>query len=87
MDLDCNELERKYPEIAIAIVQSGSDYSSMLTIQDDFFEKHPNAYRQLGTQIPYGCPKLLGYNIDCPDYYRGCDDKGYPYNYCWNTPL
>ena len=87
MDLDCNELERKYPEIAIAIVQSGSDYSPILTIQDDFFEKNPNAKRQLGTQIPCVCPKILGYKTNCPDYYTGCDRKGYTYDYSWNTPL
>lgn len=72
----CEEIEGKYPEEAIAIVQKWAEEHPVKTRINDFFEKFPNAEKNsLG--LPIFCVKFFGYDIDCE---KGCTE-------CWNRPL
>lgn len=79
----CEEIEGKYPEEAIAIVQKWAEEHPQKTMLQDFLEKHPNApIESDGT--PEFCPESLGYKHD----HEICDSSDdNRCTKCWNRPL
>lgn len=80
-DLTCDQLEKIYPERAVAIVQKWSDEHSQKTYADDFLEKFPNALIEPKSRVkhPMVCRNhVYGIDISCSAY--NCTD-------CWNEAM
>lgn len=79
--LCCGDLQRKYPEIAVDIVEKWSKEHPRKTFLQDFLEKYPNA--PLSKEgIPETCAISLGLKKETIEgcYEKECKD-------CWNTPV
>lgn len=77
----CEEIEGKYPEEAIDIVQKWAEEHPVKTMKDDLLEKFPNLPLH-GYGVPMTCPWVIGYsNERC-----GCKTSEDCVK-CWNRPL
>lgn len=74
----CQNWVRKHPDEAIAIFAKWAAENPEKTIMDDFFEKHPNAIKELNG-VPCVCTLQCGYVKECRADKR-CDK-------CWAQPL
>lgn len=83
----CSGLQKKYPEIAISIVEKWSKEHPRKTILQDFLEKYPKA-ELIHNKFPEICPYSLGYaeNSQCvlDDEERFCSEEC---EECWNRPM
>lgn len=80
MNIPCTNLEKSYPDKAIAIMQKWSDEHPQKTYLSEFLKKYPNALlNDDGT--PTFCPYRLGLmSID------DCRNDGNCVM-CWNQPI
>lgn len=80
MNIPCTNLEKSYPDKAIAIMQKWSDEHPQKTYLSEFLKKYPNALlNDDGT--PTFCPYRLGFmSID------DCRNDGNCVM-CWNQPI
>ena len=77
-NMGCNDFMRHYPEIAELILEKWNKENPEKTFADDFFEKHPNAEKDLNN-IPHVCALKCGYVKECRTD-RRCDK-------CWTQSL
>lgn len=80
MSISCTNLEKSYPNRAIAIIQKWSDEHPQKTYLSEFLKNHPNILlNDDGT--PTFCPYELGLiSVD------NCRNDGDCVN-CWNQPI
>lgn len=74
----CGDLQRKYPEIAVDIVEKWSEEHPQETRLTEFLEHYPNALME-DDGTPEGCVNELGLKRD-----DGCISNCIK---CWNTPI
>lgn len=78
--LDCCDLDTNNPELLVQIVEQWSKEHPQKTMMQDFFEKFPNAPKNLDN-TPKFCPRFIGYS-QFKDY-TDCTNN---YLKCWNRP-
>lgn len=74
----CRDWVGEHPDEAVKIFVKWAAEHPEKTFADDFFEKHPNAEKDLN-DIPYVCAFKCGYVKEC-SIDRRCDK-------CWTQPL
>lgn len=81
MSISCTNLEKRYPEKAVVIVQKRSDEHSPKTYLSEFLKNYPNAPLGDDGTPDTLCPYELGLVSmeDCKNG-RHCID-------CWNQPI
>lgn len=80
-ELTCTELEHRYPEEAVAIVEQWAKEHPVRTYKDVFLEKFPDAERQKNG-IPYPCIiHYFGRKV------RPGDCESCSCTYCWNREV
>ena len=81
MNIPCTNLEKGYPDKAIAIMQKWSDEHPQKTYLSEFLKHYPNV-KLLGDGTPKClCPHQLGLKDidDCRKHYTCAE--------CWNQPM
>lgn len=78
---ECNEIEKKAPDKAIAIVQQWSDEHPQKTYKEDFFEKLPSAEKGVRGYPRIGCPCRI-----YPQLSSMCNDSIYCSD-CWDKMM
>lgn len=79
MNIPCTNLEKSYPDKAIAIMQKWSDEHPQKTYLSEFLKKYPNALlNDDGT--PDICPDKLGLTVIKKPCFGDCVG-------CWNQPI
>ena len=84
----CGDLQRKYPEIAVDIVEKWAEEQPKKTLLQDFLEKYPKAPIE-DDAFPAVCPFQLGYETESEKDKNGyCESAGKDScRKCWNRPL
>lgn len=81
MNIQCSNLEKSYPDKAIAIMQKWSDEHPPETYLSEFLKNYPNALLDDDGIPTTGCPYRLGLiNRDKCEKNHSCIE-------CWNQPI